>query len=437
MHKIFAVIRREVLTRVRTRMFLIGTILGPILLASLVVLPVIIAGRDRDARRIVVLDTDGAGLGARVELVLAASRRGDRPDGQPRYVVSRVEAQGRVQAVLDSLVALTGMRDLGAASPTGVVVVGDEALVSDTLRYYGANAQSESDMRMLGATLATAVRLERLAREGVDPAVVGRAMLPIEVTSQRVSQGRLTGESGESSFILAYAMLMILYITLLLYGQQMMTTVIEEKSSRINEILVSSLRPFELLLGKVTGVGAVALLQVGIWAGAAFLLARYRLEIATLLGATPDAMMSAPIPAIPPDLLVVFLLFFVLGFLLYSALFAAVGATCSSLQEVQMAAMPVTLLIAGGFIVVISLLDDPTGSASRIMGLVPLYAPFVTPVRWSLDAMSVGELLVSLFVTVLGVLGVAWIAGRIYRTGMLMYGKRPSLGEIWRWVRVG
>ena len=437
MHKIFAVIRREVLTRVRTRMFLIGTILGPILLASLVVLPVIIAGRDRDARRIVVLDTDGAGLGARVEQMLAASRRGDKPDGQRRYVVTRVEAQGRVQAVLDSLVALTGVRDLGAASPTGVVVVGEEALVSDTLQYYGANAQSEGDMRVLGATLATAVRLERLAREGVDPMVVGRAMLPIEVTSQRVSQGRLTGESGESSFILAYAMLMILYITLLLYGQQMMTTVIEEKSSRINEILVSSLRPFELLLGKVIGVGAVALLQVGIWAGAAFLLARYRLQIATLLGATPDAMMSAPIPAIPPDLLVVFLLFFVLGFLLYSALFAAVGATCSSLQEVQQAAMPVTLLIAGGFIVVISLLDDPTGSTSRIMGLVPLYAPFVTPVRWSLDAMSVGELLVSLFVTVLGVLGVAWIAGRIYRTGMLMYGKRPSLAEIWRWVRVG
>lgn len=437
MRKVFAVIRREVLTRVRTRMFLIGTILGPILLASLVVLPVIIAGRDRDARRIVVLDTDGAGLGARVEQALAASRRGDRPDGQPRYVVTRVEAQGRVQAVLDSLVAVTGVRDLGAASPTGIVVVGEDALVSDTLPYYGANAQSEGDMRVLGATLATAVRLERLAREGVDPAVVGRAMLPIEVTSQRVSQGRLTGESGESSFILAYAMLMILYITLLLYGQQMMTTVIEEKSSRINEILVSSLRPFELLLGKVIGVGAVALLQVGIWAGAAFLLARYRLEIATLLGATPDAMMSAPIPAIPPDLLVVFLLFFVLGFLLYSALFAAVGATCSSLQEVQQAAMPVTLLIAGGFIVVISLLDDPTGSTSRIMGLVPLYAPFVTPVRWSLDAMSLGELLASLVVTVLGVLGVAWIAGRIYRTGMLMYGKRPSLGEIWRWVRVG
>jgi ABC-2 type transport system permease protein len=436
MRKILAVIRREVLTRVRTRMFLIGTILGPILLASLVVLPVIIAGRDRDARRLVVLDTDGGGLGARVELVLSASRRGDKPDGAPRYVVTRVEAQGRVQAVLDSLVSLTGLRDL-AASPTGVVVVGEEALVTDTLRYYGANAQSEGDMRVLDATLATAVRLERLAREGVNPAVVGRAMLPIEVTSQRVSQGRLTGESGESSFILAYAMLMILYITLLLYGQQMMTTVIEEKSSRINEILVSSLRPFELLLGKVIGVGAVALLQVGIWAGAAFLLARYRLEIATMLGATPDAMMSAPIPAIPPDLLVVFLLFFVLGFLLYSALFAAVGATCSSLQEVQMAAMPVTLIIAGGFIVVISLLDDPTGSTSRIMGLVPIYAPFVTPVRWSLDAMSVGELLVSLVVTVLGVLGVAWIAGRIYRTGMLMYGKRPSLAEIWRWVRVG
>jgi ABC-2 type transport system permease protein len=432
-----AVIRREVLTRVRTRMFLIGTFLGPLILAGLVILPALIAGRDRDARRIVVVDAGTTGFGQKVEQVLVASRRGIGPGSTAHYVVARVEAAGRAEAVLDSLIARTGIPELGSSSPTGIVLVTDEALATDTLLYYGANAQSDGDMRRLSAELATAVRLERLTRAGVDPAVVGRAMVPIEVTSLRVSKGRLTGESGESSFILAYAMLMILYIALLLYGQQMMTTVIEEKTSRINEILVSSLRPFELLLGKVVGVGAVALLQVGIWALAAFLLARYRGQIAALLGGSPEAVMAAPIPSIPPDLLVVFLLFFVLGFLIYSALFAAVGATCSSLQDVQQAAMPVTLLIAGGFIVVMSLLNDPTSSASRIMGLVPLYSPFVTPVRWSLDAMSVGELFLSLLATVLGLLAVAWLAGRIYRTGILMYGKRPSIAEIWRWVRVG
>ena len=437
MRKVLAVARREILTRVRTKAFLVSTFLGPVLLAALVVLPILIGGRDRGARHLVVLDEDGSGFGTRVEQVLRAQRRGNRPDGEARYVVNRVEGGGRTAAVLDSLVKVTGVPDLGLASPTGIVVVGERALARDTLEYFGANAQSDSDMRALGQALSSAVRLERLARAGVDPAVVGRAMLPVELTSQRVSQGRLTGESGEASFILAYAMLMILYVTLLLYGQQMMTTVIEEKSSRINEILVSSLRPFELLLGKVLGVGAVALLQVSIWGVAAFLLGRYRGEIASLLGATPDAVTAMPIPAIPADLLLVFLLFFVLGFLIYSALFAAVGATCSSLQEVQQAAMPVTLIIAGGFIVVMSLLNDPTSATSRIMGLVPIYSPFVTPVRWSLDAMSVPELLLSLAATVLGLLGVAWVAGRIYRTGILMYGKRPSLGEIWRWVRVG
>ncbi|MGH7586452.1 MAG: ABC transporter permease, partial [Gemmatimonadales bacterium] len=393
--------------------------------------------RDRGPRRIVVLDADGSGFGQRVEAALVASRRGNQPDGDPRYAVTRIEATGRVDAVLDSLVARTGVPDLGDASPTGIVVASEAAFLADTLRYYGANAQSESEMRALSAAVSAAVRLERLARAGVDPAVVGRAMMPVELASERVSQGRLTGESGEASFILAYAMLMILYVALLLYGQQMMTTVIEEKTSRINEILVSSLRPFELLLGKVLGVGAVALLQVGIWAGAAYLLARYRGGIAAFLGGSPDAVMAAPIPNIPADLLAIFLLFFVLGFLLYSALFAAVGATCSSLQEVQQAAMPVTLLIAGGFIVVLSLLNDPNGGMARTMGMIPLYSPFVTPVRWSLDALSWGELLLSILVTVVGLLAVAWVAGRIYRTGMLMYGKRASLGEIWRWVRVG
>jgi ABC-2 type transport system permease protein len=278
---------------------------------------------------------------------------------------------------------------------------------------------------------------ERLGRAGVDPAILMVATAPISLETSRVSNGQVSGESGESSFILAYVMSFLLYMALLLYGNQVMGSVLEEKSNRIMEVLVSSLTPFELMLGKVLGVGSVALLQLGIWTGTAKVLTSQRVAIAGLLGAEPSAAMSMPIPAISGGLLVVYLSFFVLGFFLYSAAYAAVAATVSTQQEAQQAALPVTMCIVVGLIMMFGLLDEPNGTLARTMSLIPLFAPFVTPVRYSLSPLPLMEVLASAGLTALGVLAVAWVAARIYRVGILMYGKRASIVEILRWIRTG
>jgi ABC-2 type transport system permease protein len=437
MRKLFAVIRREFMVRVHTKAFVIGTVLGPVMMGFLFVFPMLLESRDREPKRIVVLDAAGGEFGGRVSDALAAARRGGGPDATPRYEVTRVEAGTGNVAPLDSLLQLIGAKDAGPGALVGVVLVTDSVIDTGRLHYYGSNVGSLSEMGELQRTLRQAVIGERLGRAGVDPAILMVATAPISLETARVSNGQVSGETGESSFILAYVMSFLLYLALLLYGTQVMGSVVEEKSNRIMEVLVSSLSPFELMLGKVLGVGSVALLQLGIWSGTAKLLTSQRVAIAGLLGASPSDAMSMPIPAITGSLLVVYLTFFVLGFFLYSAAFAAVAATVSTQQEAQQAAMPVTICIVAGLLLMFGLLDEPNGTLARTMSLIPLFAPFVTPVRHSLSPLPLTELLASAGMTALGVLAVAWVAARIYRVGILMYGKRATAREIFRWIRMG
>jgi ABC-2 type transport system permease protein len=154
-----------------------------------------------------------------------------------------------------------------------------------------------------------------------------------------------------------------------------------------------------------------------------------------LFGLPAEAMAAMPIPTFPTDLLVVFLLYFSLGFLVYGALFAAVGAMVNSTQEAQQAATGVTMMIMVGFFGTFAVIKDPTSGLGAILSLIPFTAPFVMPVRWSMASVPVLQLALSLSVMVLGLMAVVWLAAKIYRTGILMYGKKPSLGEVFRWIR--
>jgi ABC-2 type transport system permease protein len=437
MHKLIAVIRREFMVRVHTRAFVISTILGPVLMGFLFVFPMLLESRDRAPKRVVVLDAGSGDFGARVTEALAGARRGTGPAAAPRYEVMRLEAGPDNVAPLDSLIALTGAKAAGPEALVGVVLVTDSVIATGRMHYFGSNVGSLSEMGDLQRILRQAVVGERLERAGVAPTVLTVATAPISLETVRVSNGLLSGESGESSFLLAYVMSFLLYMALLLYGTQVMSSVLEEKSNRIMEVLVSSLTPFELMLGKVIGVGSVALLQLGIWTGTAKLISGQRAALAGLLGASPADAMSMPIPAISGSLLAVYLTFFVLGFFLYAAAYAAVAATCSTQQEAQQAALPVTLCIVVGLILMFGLLDEPNGTLARTMSMIPLFAPFVTPVRYSLSPLPLLEVLASAGLTALGVLAVAWIAARIYRVGILMYGKRASVVEVLRWIRSG
>lgn len=437
MKKILAVVRREFVERVRTRAFVISTVLLPVFMVAMVLLPALMmSGGDR-ASRVAVVDASGIGLGQPVRHALESEELGSGSNAGARYTVQVFPAtRGDLAKVRDGLIASTGFSGRSRKDGwDGVLVLADDTLSTGKLSYYGGNAGSLESMSKLQRAVSNALAGVRLAKSGVDAALVKQAMKSADMDTTRVSDGKLTGQSGQESFMIAYFMGFILYIAILSYGQRTMTSVIEEKTSRIMEVLTSSLTPFEMLLGKVLGVGLAGLAQMAIWGGTAFLISSQRTNLAGVFGMSADAAQSLPIPSMAPGLLVVFLLYFALGFMLYGALYAAIGAMCNSIQETQQYAIFVTVFIMVGFFAVFALIKDPTGPLGVTMSYIPFFAPFTMPVRWSLTSVPPLELVLSLVLMVVTLLACVWLAARIYRTGILMYGKKPSWAELWRWIR--
>ena len=445
MRKILAVIRREFVERVRTRAFIISTILFPLLMATFTVLPALLLRRASGTKRIALVEgVDGAFAGRAAD-ALRSARRGDSTVPIP-YVVEQLPAVGRVDAVRDSALSRTGLakaRDPGDAFD-GVLVLTEGTLTSGRIQYYGTNVGSPAEMRRLEGLLQPIVQRERLERLGVDPGVVMKAVGNVDLVTQKVSEGKLTGQSGAATFGLAYGMVFILYLTLMIYGSQVMTSVVEEKSNRIIEVLASSLRPFQLMLGKVIGVGLVGLFQLSIWAATALYLGSFggafmgrmmddggRAATTAATGPGGPSFLSA----ISPTLVLIFLALFILGFLFYAAMFAAVGSMCSTVQDTQQLMMPVTLPIMLGIMTIFALVNDPNGTLGKVITFIPFWAPFALPVRYSITPLPPWEVLSAIAMMILSVLGVAWVAGRVYRVGILSYGKKASFRDVARWIR--
>jgi ABC-2 type transport system permease protein len=425
MRKLVAVIRREFLERVRSKWFVIGTLLGPVFMGAMIVLPMIMAEKGGGDRTVVVLDATTEGFGERVTASM----------GQlPRMSATRRDVPlEQIEEVATDLA-----REVGTTPLDGILLLTDNTVEGGRAEYRGANVSSMTDMRMLQATIRASVFAERLRRDGVDPAIVGRAQIPVELATVKIRDGKVTGESGEASFVLAYAIWFLLYIAILLYGAQVLGAVVEEKTSRIVEVLVSSLRPFQLLAGKVIGVGAVGLLQMGIWLLAGKLLADNRAGVARLLGQSDEAAAaigSFSLPPVPVTTIILALGFFLLGYFLYAAMFAAVAAMVNTEAEARQAQTPVVMLLVIPSLLMVGILNTPDGQMALTLSLIPFTSPIAMPVRWAASPVPIGQVMLSLALLFLTVVAITWVAGRIYRVGILAYGKKPGLKELARWVK--
>ena len=416
MRKIWAVIRREFVERIRTRWFWIMALLGPLFFAAVFVLPTVLAGGG-GIRQIVVVDATTGSVGARITQLLNDSRV---------FRAVRVSAGGEV---VDSLTAEVEQKRLG-----GFLILTDAAVDSGKAEYRGSNVSGFATVGALQRTIGEVVSAVRLEREGVDPRIVAQARIAVRLDTKKIAGGKTTGETAAQSFSLAYFMGIILYTAILLYGINVMSSVLEEKTTRIVEVLVSSLRPFQLMLGKVLGVGAVSILQFLIWGVSARILLAHRPGFLSAgdLG-EPDPVFQ--VPHVSGATAAVFITYFLGGFFLYSAMFAAVGAMSSSEQEARQAQQPVSWLLVLSFVSMFGMLNDPASAFSVTLSLVPFSAPIAMPVRWAAGNLPSYEIALSLGILALSIVAVTWIAARIYRVGILMTGKRPNLRELGRWIK--
>ena len=240
-HKVWAVVRREFIERVRTKWFIISTVLGPVFLVGIMVLPAVLATRGTGPRTIAIVDEGSGGLAERVVTQL---RTGNK------FIAELVRTDERApNAAIDSLTSAVQAKDLD-----GFLLLKPTTLETGKFEYLGRNVASIRDMQMLEIALRQIVVVERLTRRGIDPALVEEAQARIQVDTKRITKRGATGETGEATFFLAYFVGFVLYMMIFLYAVNVMRSVIEEKQTRIIEVLVSSMKPFELMLGKVIGV---------------------------------------------------------------------------------------------------------------------------------------------------------------------------------------
>ena len=404
---------------------MVATVLGPVLMATMILLPMLMATSGGGERSITVLDATETGFGERVTQVL----------NKPAVPVTatRVEvAVADLEVVAESLARVVGETELD-----GFLVVTAETIRDGVGEYRGANATSQIDMEVLQRALRESVLAERLRLVGVDPELVAHAQARDGgLRTVTIRDGEATEQSGGATFALAYVMWFLLYMAILLYGVQVLGAVVEEKSTRIVEVLISSLRPFELLAGKVIGVGAVGLFQLLIWAVTARLLLTQRETLFELVGVEPSVASAFTMPDVSVSTIAVFLVYFVLGFFLYAAVFAAVAAMSNTEAEARQAQAPVTMLYAIPAVVsLMAMMTEPDGGLFIALTMIPLSSPIAMPGRWVVSDVPMTELVVSVGLLLMALGLVTWVAGRIFRTGILMYGKRPSPREIWRWIR--
>ncbi len=426
MAKLWTVIKREFLERVRTKWFIIVTVFGPVFFGVIMVLPAYLSVKgmkDVKVADIRIIDATGTGLGDRVATRLGGGPMGDASGTQVVVVEPAKLAEAESTATLDVM----------HKSRRGYLVLDSLTISRHKASYAGRNASSLSEIQIIENALHSALLGQRLEKEGLDPKrVEALTRVKVDMNAERITDsGR--GGSGIGSAIFGFIIAFLLYMMIVLYGQNILRGVLEEKTTRVAEVIVSSVSTDILLAGKVIGVGAVGLLQQAVWlaSGAAFY--HFRSQIFVSLGM--PAMPNFPLPQVPPMLIVALVLFFILGYGLYAALFAAVGAMVSSQEDANQAAQPVVMLLVFSIIFAQPVMLNPTGRLAEIVSWIPFSAPVIMPLRMSAISVPWYELTATLAGVALTCALCVWLSARIYRVGLLMYGKRPSLREVARWIR--
>ena len=420
MREVMIIVRREFLERVRTRAFLLGTVAFPIFMVAIFVLPRTFDGPVE--RNLVLIDEAPAPVGDRFVAMLTSMA--DSGSGNI-YSVERVS--GRLVDLRDELNARVLAEEID-----GYVALPPGVLENERVLYRARNVGSGEVVRDLRNAASEAVQTERLRQAGLEQSNVNALFRRVEVDDASVTQTGEEGRGAEATFFYAYIVAFLIYFITVIYGQTVLRSVIEEKTNRIAEVMVSSVRASHLMLGKIVGVGSAALFQVGIWTAAVVLVALRSDLIADRFGIPREAFSAL---TIPPIQAVLFILYFVLGFLLFAAVFAAAGAALTSEQESQSVQMPIMVPLFVPLIFSFRIAADPNSTMARVLGLFPLTAPITMPMRISAGGIPTWEIIASLALLVLGLVFVAWLAGKVFRVGILATGSRPSLRDLARWVR--
>jgi ABC-2 type transport system permease protein len=418
MRKIWLIIKREYITRVKTKGFVFGTVAVPVFSVGLMAFSIFAATRLTDRTvRLAIIDNLGG-----LSPALTAGLNVRLPNGKPEFEVAKTVTQPQSEEPV--------RKELRAAIRSNHL---DAYLVIDAAGNAEFHTKNPSDYTLvepITRAVHEAVLASRLEARGVRVNEVGAVTRGMDLKIIKITKYGEAEDFGQT-FMTAIAVATLLYMTLIMYGVITMRSVLEEKTSRIVEILISAVRPFQLLTGKILGVASVAFTQYMIWITSAALLGTYGAVVVNTLRPTADF----PHIHLSAGLLVYPAIYFVLGYLLYASLFAAVGAAVSSEQDAQQFQWPIMLPLVFSFLMYIMVVREPNSHMVVLLSEIPFFSPIIMVLRIAAETPPFWQIGLSIVLLGLTTAGVAYFSARIYRVGILMYGKRPSVVELMRWVK--
>jgi ABC-2 type transport system permease protein len=454
MNKFLAIVKREYVQRVRTKFFVIMTVLGPVMLVVFTIVPGLLFSMKAggDTRIAIVDQTVGVKLYDSIRNSLLKLERDDENNKQPGIAdaansntKNRMEKAGKsmtgsfhVEQVNPTGRSLDEIRRelngrIGRDELDGYLVIPPDILSNSQSKtaYYGRNVNDVFTRGQIEDRLNSAVRRQRLIKEGVKDQDVDALSKSVDLKTYPVNEkGEEGAEDSGAGFAMVFMIAFLIYITILLYGQVVLGAIIEEKETRIAEILFSSVRPFQIMFGKLIGVSLMGLTQLMIWGVAFGAIALYVVPALAAKG-----FEDINLPHLPPFFFVYFFLFFVLGYFMYAAIYVLVGSMVTTAQEGGQMAMPVVFMLVAGLYLAFPVIRAPNSSFAFWVSMVPFFAPITMMVRIVSQTPPFWQIALSLVIGFGTVVLLLWLASRIYRIGMLMYGKKATIPEVLRWVR--
>ncbi|MBV9073745.1 MAG: ABC transporter permease [Acidobacteria bacterium] len=427
MHNIFLFARREYLETVRKKSFIVMTILLPAMMFGFTVLPSMIASKKSGEVQHIVIATSNPQFADQVREQFEkpsvddanAQSKGKNSNSAIRNFDVQIDTNVTPQEE-DALTQRVNSHEID-----GYLWAPPDAVAERKLSYRSRNSGDLETVGELGTAVRQAMLRQTMRSHGASAEEIDQALKPVDVQARKIENGKVTESSGIGTFFSVILLMVLLYVTILMYSMSVMRSVLEEKNSRIFEVLLSTATPKELMAGKILGAAGVGLTQIGIWT----------------LAVTPFAAQAITIGGDQFHLtlsianMIFFGVFFVLGFVLYAALAAALGAAVNSEQEAQQFQFVIMMPMIVSVIFMTPVILQPHSTMSTVLSLIPFCTPLLMYIRVIVETPPVWQIALSLVLLVGTIYAMLAICSRIYRVGILMYGKRPTLPEIMKWLK--
>ncbi|MBD3224048.1 MAG: ABC transporter permease subunit [Caldithrix sp.] len=419
MHKILTLIKREYKEAVFKKSFIILTILAPVLMVGLALLPTLLLRMESEEMvKINIID--------RTDMIyseLKSALDDTMKDGRLKYQINNIELpSAEVESVIEEQKEQVQEQQID-----GLLLIPADVMQNNRIEYYAKNVANFDINNRLKGGVRQIVHQHRIQESGLDPLVIAEVTHPIAMNTIKITKSGQESERGfMEEYFSTFVFVFILYITLIMYGTSIMRGILEEKNTRIVEILLSSANPFQLMGGKILGLGSVGLTQYILWA---------MFGIALILFGGDFVPISQEFFNISPMIFVYFVVFYILGYFVYAVLYAAVGAITNSEQEAQQIQMPVIFLLIVPLMMIGMLVKNPDSTLITVLSHIPFFAPILMFARINLSDPGLIQIFASIIIMIVTITISIWIVAKIYRVGILMYGKRPNLPEIMKWLR--